>query len=285
MSKPYVVSADICLLLNEWASQNRFILPGPDFIAELRSGFCVFMRNIFPVFEFVPEAELVGGITDLVAQSGLLPVSLDRVYFHSATHLDITRLVDNAGNDRGLAHRPDTASIIQQFRRLKEISPKEIVLVDDVVFTGELLERIIHCLSRVDIQVPLVCTGIGIAEGIRRINQSKREVRCVRKFEEVIDEICERDFYPGVPLSGRLLVGDENIGTPYLLPFGNPGKWASIPSRWQATFSKFCIQQTIQLFEEIERRSKKPVDCSGLGRCVVGLPRDGTRFVDALRAL
>lgn len=124
-----------------------------------------------------------------------------------------------------------------------------------------------------------------MAEGIHRINQSKRTVRYIRRYEEVIDEVCERDFYPGVPFSGRLLVNHENVGVPYLLPFGHPGKWASIPDRWQVSFSGFCLQQTIRLFEEIERCSDRMVGCSELGRMVATLPRDGTRFVEALRAL
>lgn len=283
--KPYVVSADIQLLLNQWATQNNFVLPGIDFMSGLRNGFSVFMQDIFPSFEFVPEAELSKGITRLVSESGLTPVSLDRAYLHVATHLDIARFVDNTGRDCGLGPRPDAPPLLRQFRNLKEAGLREVVLVDDVVFTGELIERIIHCLSRMGVLVPLVCAGIGITEGIRRINQSRREVRCVRRYNEVIDEVCERDFYPGVPFSGRLLVRDENAGVPYLLPFGNPGKWASIPSEWQVPLSKFCIGQTIRLFEEIERYSNRIVSCAELGRMVTTLPRDGTRFVDVLRVL
>ena len=160
----------------------------------------------------------------------------------------------------------------------------EVALVDDVIFSGALLERIINLLSRINIQVPLICAGIGIGEGINRINGTKREIRCVRTYEEVIDEVCERDFYPGVPLSGRLLAGGENIGIPYLLPFGNPESWASIPSQQAANFSKFCLRQTISLFDEIERCSDKQVFCRNLGRKVIGLPMDA-RYTDALRKI
>ncbi|MBI3334954.1 MAG: hypothetical protein HY001_00440 [Candidatus Portnoybacteria bacterium] len=243
------------------------------------------MREIFLSFEFVTEEELAEGIEMLVSRSGLTPVSLDRAYLHVATHLDIARLVDDTGSDCGLGHRPENPPLLQQFRSLKERGLREVTLVDDVVFTGELVERIIHCLSRLGIRVPLVCAGIGIAEGIHRINQSKREVRCVRRYEEVIDEVCERDFYPGVPFSGRLLAGDGNFGLPYLLPFGNPGKWASIPTEWQARFSQFCIEQTIRLFERIEKYSNRVVSCAELGRMVATLPQDRTRFVDTLQAL
>lgn len=284
-NRPYIVSADIRLLLEEWALHKEFVLPSNNFFWQLRENFSAFMRGIFPLFELILEAELTDGIAQLVADSGLTPVSLDRAYFHTATHLDIARLVDSAGRDIGLGHRPETLPLLQQFRSLKEAGLKEVALVDDVVFTGELAERVIQCLSQLGIRVPLVCAGIGVVEGIQRINRSKREVRCVRRYEKVIDEICERDFYPGVPFSGRLLAGGSNVGVPYLLPFGNPGKWASIPSEWQIPFSEFCIQQTINLFQEIEICSNRMVSCAELGRMVARLPQDKTRFVDALQAL
>ncbi|MEK7584169.1 MAG: hypothetical protein AAB490_02915 [Patescibacteria group bacterium] len=283
MHKPYVVSADVQLLVREWARRRGFASPGNDLMNELRNDFDIFMRGIFPAFELVPEGEIADGLTALVARAGLSPLSLDRVYFSSASRLDITRYVDAGGRDRGLGHRPGTPPLFQQFKRIAESGIREAALVDDVIFTGELLERIIHCLSRVGVRVPIVCAGIGIEEGVRRINRTKREVRCVRIYEDVVDEICERDFYPGVPFAGRSLAGDGGFGVPYLLPFGNPGKWASIPREWEMRFSEFCIEQTIRLFAEIERRSNRIVACSDLDRAVVGLPRDSTRFIDALR--
>lgn len=285
MERPYVVSADIQLLLAQWAREKRFVLPTDAFMLELREEFCVFMRNIFPAFELVPEAELAEGMNVLVSKSGLMPVCLERAYLWSALHFDVSRLVRSDGNDCGFGSRPHAPPLLQQFRKLKGLGLKEVVLVDDVVFGGIHIERVVRCLSRFGIRVPLVCAGIGITEGINRINGSRCEVRCVRTYDAVIDEVCERDFYPGVPFSGRLMIGKGNIGVPYILPFGNPGEWASIPAEWRVPFSAFCIEQTARLFEEIERRSRRIVECAELGRMVAMLPRNGTRFVDALRAL
>jgi hypothetical protein len=88
-----------------------------------------------------------------------------------------------------------------------------------------------------------------------------------------------------VPLSGRLLAGPGNIGVPYLLPFGDPGGWASIPQRHHGHVSRFCLQQTISLFKAIEEASGRTVQCCDLGRAVFGLPRDDTRYVTALECL
>lgn len=285
MQKPYVVSADIFLLTEKWATQYGFVLPAGEFFYQLRAEFSSYMRRVFSNFELVSEDEISRGLARLVAESGLSVISLDRVYFESELNLEIARLVDKSGKDRGLGHRSGTPPLAQQIRKLQMSGVHEVVVVDDVVFTGALLERIIELLSRMHIRVPLVCAGIGIAEGINRINGTKREVRCVRTYEEVIDEVCERDFYPGVPLSGRLLVGDDNIGFPYLLPFGKPESWASIPSEQATDFSRFCLHQTATLFDEIEWHSGRPILCRDLGRKVIGLPMDETPYTDVLRKI
>lgn len=283
--KPYIVSADICLLIKNWAIKNGFLLPEQDFFCQLRKGFSNHMQEIFPQFEFVSEEEISYGLDTLVVESSLPTISLDHVYFTSELNLEITRLVDKDGNDQGLGHRFGTPSLTQQIRKLKMNGVHKAIIVDDVIFTGALLERIIELLSKVDIRVPLVCAGIGIAEGIKRISGTRREICCVRTYGEAIDEVCERDFYPGVPLSGRLLAGSNNIGVPYLLPFGKPESWASIPSEYVKTFSRFCLHQTISLFDEVERCSGKQVLCQDLGRKVVGLPTDETQYTSALHKI
>ena len=277
---PYVVSQDIRILVERWAEQRGFLLPAPEFFGQLRADFSSYMRRAFPRFEFVQEEEISSGLKNLIAKSGLPAVSLDEVYCTSELGLQIGRLVDGDGNNYGLGRRSQAPRIARQLDKLKASGIKEAVVVDDVVYTGSFLGRIIKLLSKTGIQVPLVCAGIGISEGFSRI---AAEVRCVRTYEKVIDEVCERDFYPGVPLSGRLLAGSDNVGVPYLLPFGRPESWASIPRVRSAAFSRFCLRQTIELFEEIERCSSRPVPCRDLGRYVAGLPKDGTRYVEVLR--
>ncbi len=285
MLKPYIVSADIRLLMKTWAVEHGFALPAEEFFRQLREEFSDHLQGIFPNFELVSEDEISRGLANLTIKNGLPTISLDRVYLESKLNLEITRLVDGNNADRGLTHRPGTPPLAQQIKNLQISGVREVIIVDDVIFTGILLERIIALLSEINIQVPLVCAGIGITEGINRVAGTAREICCVRLYEEVIDEVCERDFYPGVPLSGRLLTGGDNTGVPYLLPFGRPESWASIPSERALTFSKFCIRQTLALFDEVERCSGKPVLCRDLGRKVVGLPTDGTRYVDALRKI
>ena len=128
----------------------------------------------------------------------------------------------------------------------------------------------------------VLATVNDFGEGTEKLTDAGYTVQCVRAYSEVIDEICERDFYPGVSLSGRLLVGNENIGLPYVLPFGNAEKWASIPTEWQEPFSQFCIQQTIRLFKAIEHCSGRIVRCCDLARKVIFLPIGSTRYIEEL---
>lgn len=284
MDKPYVVSADIYLLMEKWATQHNFVLPAREFFCQLREEFSSYMRRVFSNFELISEEEISRGLAVLVTESGLPIISLDRVYFESELNIEIARLVDKNGKNCGLGHRSGTPPLAQQIRKLQMSGVREVAVVDDVVFTGVLLERVIELLSRIRIRVPLICAGIGIAEGINR-NGTKREIHCVRTYEEVVDEVCERDFYPGVPLSGRLLVGNDNIGVPYLLPFGKPESWASIPFEQATDFSRFCLHQTATLFDEIERYSGRPILCRDLGRKVIGLPMGEAHYADVLRKI
>jgi hypothetical protein len=223
--------------------------------------------------------------SNTILKTGLYPVSLDRVYYSSEIGLDLTRLVDKKRLSKGLGRRADSSPLLTQFRALRDMGLEEVVLVDDVIFSGDMMRRTVELLTKMGIRTPVVCVGIGIAEGINQLNGFGQEVYCVRKYEDVVDEICERDFYPGVPMCGRSLEGDENIGVPCVLPFGKPTEWASIPVEWQESLSRFCIGQSIKLFEEIGRRSGREVTCQDLDRSVFLLPRDNTSVVKSLRHL
>lgn len=285
---PYVVSADIFLLLKKWADKHNFILPKEDFFLELRRDFVTYAKTIFSEFELVSEESLSQGLSDLVSKTGLFPVSLDGIYYDSVCKLEITRLVDENLNDKGLARRFGTNLLYRQFKEtinlLRQKGIKEIALIDDVIFSGNLIERVCKILENNNINIPVIIAGIGITAGLEKF-KSNRQVYCVKEFNEVIDEVCERDFYPGVPQSGRLVAGNENLGVPYLRPFGKPEKWASIPEKKSIPFSYFCISKTIKLFKAIEKETNRIVRCDDLGRQVFPLQQNESRcrYVDVLK--
>lgn len=275
-NKPYIVSADIYLLLNKWAKQKNFVLPKKEFFDKLRKEFSNYMLQIFPDFEFISEEEILKHMQMITLRSNLPCISLDPVYFCCNLSIELTRKVDLRGIDKGLQHRFGSYSLLKQLSQLRSHQIKEVCLVDDVIFSGVLMERVIKLLSEIGINVPVVCAGIGIQEGVNHILSPKREISCAKIYNEVVDEVCERDFYLGIPFSGRSLIGNNNIGLPYILPFGKPEKWASIPENLQKSFSEFCINQTIILFEEIQKNSNRKVCCSDIERKVFGQPETGS---------
>jgi hypothetical protein len=281
--KPYVISADIFLLMEKWASQSGFLLPSEKFFSDLRENFLIYLRKIFHDVEFVSENEICEGLSNFVDKIGLPTISLDRVYLESDMYLDLARQVDERGKDLGLGRRFGTQSIFQQVQNIKRSGISEVMLIDDVIFSGSFLERIITLLLNVGINVPVICAGVGVLDGVKRLNKV-RDVYCVRIYENLIDEVCERDFYPGVCFSGRPVFGSQNVSMPYILPFGKPEEWASIPKDYVEDFSRFCIYQTKSLFEEVEKCSEKKVLCMNIATRVVGL-EDEMCYTDALRKL
>lgn len=266
--KPYVVSGDLMLVLQKWADAKGLALPNSAFFAELRSEFNAYMRILFPAYEFVSEDELKKGIITLVNKRVMPTITLDSVYFRPdyAAKLDITRYVDEGLDSKGLGRRPGSPSLLEQFRKLKEAGVREARLVDDVIFTGDQTERVVKVLLKCGIVVSSVCAGIAIQEGVEKLSGVGVKVDAVRTYDEVIDEVCERDFYPGVPYCGRTKDFELNLGIPYILPFGKPSTWASIPEECQEEFSRFCMLQTAKLFGAIEEVSGTRIAMSEIDR-------------------
>lgn len=283
--KKYVISEDAETLLRIWAEARGFKIPNPAFFAGLLDEMVAMLQKIFGGVLLAEEAAISGQLGQWARRSGLPSVSMDGVYFQSAHTIQVNRAVDQFGNDAGLLPRPGAPPLHEQIQVIGDRGLTEIVLVDDVVFSGHQMAFVIQELAKADIRVVKVLAGITIGMGEKRLTEMGVECLSVYPLSEVVDEICQRDFLPGVPRSGRYLAGSENTGLPYLLPFGNPCKWASIPEEWQLPFSRFCIDRTIQLFVAIEQASKRMVHCEELDRKVLSLPEDGTRFVDALRKL
>ena len=76
--------------------------------------------------------------------------------------------------------------------------------------------------------------------------------------DEVIDQICERDFYFGIAGSG-IMTKTKNgyYKAPYFKPYGNPYERASIPIAYEEFFSKGCISRSLYLWEEIDKLNNK----------------------------
>jgi len=271
--QPYVVSRDIKGLLRRWSGQSGYLIPKENYLDGLSRELHSYLTNIFgAVVEMVSEKEIQRGLNELVRNSKLPVVSLDRAYTTAGGNIvgfiDVTRAVNPQLQSLGLQPRPGFPSIEQQLESIRELGFPRICLVDDVIFSGlDLRDTIIPGLKKLGISVVSIYTGIGIGNGIELLRSMDIQVKCVREYSGVIDVICERDFFAGVPLSGRTVInGRENWSAPYFLPFGDPVRWASLPEEKKLEFSDFCLGVSAELWEKVERLSEKPITLRSLPR-------------------
>lgn len=279
MNKPYVVSQDLGFLLGNWSARTGFLV-NPTALACYRNTLNQALQAVFGCIEVVPEAEIAFNMEQLVAASGLPTVSLDGVYHHSVYQLAITRQVTPDGDDLGLGSRFGYPTIAEQLtqlvERLQQAGHTTVALVDDVVFSGDLMTMVRDWLAAADIAVPLAIAGVAVGDGWQKLHQNGLELRAFRSYEQVVDEVCERDFLPGATQSGRTIYpfGPRDAGLPYLLPFGRPREWASVPDNELQSFSRACLLAAADLYYTIGQESGQPVRGYHLER-VVGLADNG----------
>lgn len=129
----------------------------------------------------------------------------------------------------------------------------EHTILDDVVFTGQGCKEIIEMSLSSNVIIKSVIACVATREGKELLKSMGVTVKSLHYFDSVIDEVCERDFIPGLSYAGRTLItsnGDYRY-VPYLLPWGNPVDWATVPKKNAVKFSKACITTAIEFWEEV----------------------------------
>ena len=280
-NKPYVVSADSRGLLNQWAKKNRLTLPDDDYFEGMLRDLENALGQYFAKVDIVPEDFLRQGLNGLIKNSPVPVVSLDRAYINPKQNnligfLDATRTVDSNLNSTGLGSRALEISLERQIGQLASSqSGKAIALADDVIFEGKTMLQLAQKLRSKGIIVDTIYSGITIKEGKELLEQNGVRVDSLLEYDQVIDEICERDFVVGSPYSGRSVVNGQGIieGAPYLYPFGKPVEWASIPQEDAINFSLFALYQSLQLWTKTEQLSGQSIPTQQVAKPVFGLPQ------------
>jgi len=160
------------------------------------------------------------------------------------------------------------------FRRL---GIKEIIIADDVVFSGTVLRNIINRFKNNNISVIGIRTCISTYESYRYFNQYlPLGLKCQYLMsDQVIDQICERDFYFGIAGSGISITrNNEVFKAPYFRPYGNPVERSSIPIEYEKWFSLTCLRRSLDLWEEINRLNNKDFLISELPEKIVDTVED-----------
>ena len=179
-------------------------------------------------------------------------------YFLDCTRLDGLNRVVSRTNPNDLYSVQKEILLLSDY--LKQNNIKEIILLDDVVFSGNVLKSIIEEFNLNDIKVVGIRCSISTIKAFDYFNKTL-PLGIKTGFileEDVIDQICERDFYYGIVQSGISVLTDNKVlKAPYFLPFGNPNKRASVPKDKEKEFSIMCLENSKLLWNNIENNANK----------------------------
>ncbi|MDL2362988.1 MAG: hypothetical protein QFB86_01240 [Patescibacteria group bacterium] len=260
----YVVSADLEAVTNRWGKSEGIITPQPEYYELHHSVLADELAKATDCeIEIVSADDISKGMHQKLKGTHLPIISLDRAYItddDNASHIEFTRAVTEdfspilGYRGLGLSPRPGALDIASQIGALSAKSREPVCLVDDVLFSGAGLKAVAEMLEEVNRPVEKVIVGIGVGSGINLLRTLGVEIDCVKEYDEVYDEVCERDFILGAPLSGRTVLKDGGTwwSAPYLEPFGSTS-WASIPEDKSEQFSKVCTDLSYRYWKEIER--------------------------------
>lgn len=269
-------------------NKRGMYVPSDSFIGTLRNDFKKEVENIFEnKVWIISEEMMLESMNDCISDVlDVIPiVSLDKIYLvqdnDNIKFLDCTRL----NGESGLISRKycnDLGNVEKQIRNLatelKNNNESQIVLVDDVVFSGNVLKKVIEIFKNYGIEVIGIRSCIGTSEAYEYFNDVlPLKLKCGYLLgQEVIDQVCERDFYFGIAQSGISIQGENGViyKAPYFYPFGNPNERASIPMKDTEEFSQGCIERSIRLFKEIEEISSRDIYTSELPERINGVPED-----------
>ena len=170
----------------------------------------------------------------------------------------------------------DKYNVEAQIHRLaylfKRLGIKEIVLADDVVFSGSVLKKIIKEFKDCNINVIGIRSCISSYESFTCFNKTlPLGLKCGYLMSgQVIDQICERDFYFGIAGSGiSIIKNNEVLKAPYFKPYGDPVNRSSIPTIEEQKFSLTCLRRSLELWQEIERLNRREIKIKELPEKIV----------------
>lgn len=257
---PYIISADAEHLITQWGVRKNLRTPDKAFFEDFQAGLVEQIKaagdDFYP--DILPHGDLAHGLQSLIFNhSRGDAVALDRAYVGDdfARHFEVTRAVGPSFESIGTRRRPNAPQISDQLDYIVANSGSELTLVDDVIFSGDAIIDAADMFSRRGATVSTVLAAVAIGEGREKIEKAGIEVVSVVDYEDVKDEICERDFMAGIPYSGRTVYmpDDAHYSAPYFQPFGSPEQWASIEDQAAARkMSAYCIDRSIELWSIID---------------------------------
>lgn len=242
MEKPYVISAELELVDSDIINTAQ--------VDNFRENLDSDLRQIGKDTVWVPSCVMRDGVRKLLDKTALPIVSLDDRYIETADrYLGISRGIDEDLNDAGYVPRAGYESITKQLENLSDVG-KEIIIVDDVVFSGEIIVWLAKKLRSRHIKIGGVVCGVAIGQGIDKLicNDIDIDIDAATAFDSVDDEICERDFAV-VSGSGRRIDSISANALYFDNKNGRPDQWASLPPSSTETFCMNSLKRNVELIK------------------------------------
>ncbi len=242
-----------------------------------------FFKDKDVTVESLPFQDLCDGIVSLtheVSSAYRNPLVLSTAPLLTAVTggecIEMNRLVDLNGEILSIGPRPGNPSIHTQIVEIeKKLSDRPVILVEDGSFTGGTLKFILDELKHHPVKVVVIVLGVLFPKAERALKGwFAGEVHCYKRLNQPIDWMPSHDFFPFVPNSGRVigtklgksvfpvyLHNGASLSMPYIMPYGNPAKWASLEGSGQqvAEFSMGCLDSIQNIFCEIQRLNKREI--------------------------
>ncbi len=180
--------------------------------------------------------------------------------------LNINRLFNSQGEMIGHGPRPGFKPLSEQFKDLeKAIAGRSVVLIEDGAFTGGTLRFVLNQLSEMGLRVTALVMGFCCTRAYAVLKGVfAGELVIVDPLENLVDWIPDHDLIPFIPNCGRVLGQSLSSGYapvqtatgascayPYILPFGNMEKWATMPTEGARDLSRFCLDVSIEMFGKV----------------------------------
>lgn len=240
---PYIISAELDIDTNNTSTYIK-----QDRLDNFRESLDSDLRKMGKQTIWISSNDIRTSLDRVTRQTRLPVVSLDDRYVSNANqYLGISRSVDSELNNKGYSSRQNYAPLINQLEQTPSLG-SEIILVDDVLYSGEMISWLNDILMQSGVTISSVAVGIAMQEGIDKLTEQGIDVVADKVFTSVEDEICERDFAT-VRGSGRRVAGIGANALYFDVDNGKPEQWASIESNEAKTFCVASLERSLRLLQ------------------------------------
>lgn len=171
---------------------------------------------------------------------------------------------------------PGYLSLVDQGRVLKHYE-RPLILVDDILDTGNRLLAFEKVLDQVALKIDSVFTGVATQRGRQRFLDQGIHIEGAYEIPEVKAWFNEGDLYPFIGGNGvkrgQTFMNDVLLSVNMILPFVYPNFMKDVKAKDLYEFSSVCLENTKNIFLAIEKvyleRKGKHLTIQNLGEVMI----------------